>query len=119
PVTNGWNYFMYTYTDSNSCSNTAIDSVWVDDCLGINSANVNIYFMIAPNPTNDLITITTNLQSNNCKAMLYDMLGKELQMQMLISTNTQINLQGLSAGNYLLKVFDGDALVGVERVVKM
>ena len=118
-VANGWNYFLYTYTDSNSCSNTAIDSVWVDDCLGINSANGNIYFMIAPNPTNDFITITTNLQSNNCKAMLYDMLGKELLSHKINSKTTQLNLQRLSKGNYLLKVFDGDVLVGVERVVKM
>ena len=30
-----------------------------------------------------------------------------------------MNLQGLSIGNYLLKVVDGENLVGVKRVVKM
>ena len=118
-VSNGWNYFMYAYTDSNSCSNTAIDSLWVDDCLGINSAIGNIYFMVTPNPTNDNINITTNLQSNNCTAILYDMLGKELKSQKLNSNHTQMNLQGLSEGNYMLKVMDGESLIGVKRVVKM
>ncbi|MBL0054325.1 MAG: T9SS type A sorting domain-containing protein [Bacteroidetes bacterium] len=117
-VTNGWNYFVYVYTDSNSCSNTAMDSVWVDNCLGINSAIGNIYFMVTPNPTNDFITITSNLQSTNCTATLFDMLGKELKSQKLNTTHTQMNLQGLSEGNYLLKLFDGENLIGVKRVVK-
>ncbi len=118
-VSNGWNYFMYAYTDSNSCSNNATDSVWVDDCLGINSAIGNIYFMVTPNPTKDFITINTNLQSNNCTAILYDMLGKELKIQKLNSNHTQMNLSGLSEGNYLLKLFDEENLIGVKRVVKM
>jgi len=118
-VTNGWNYFVYAYTDSNSCSNTAMDSLWVDDCLGINSAIGNIYFMVTPNPTNDFITITTNLQSSNCTVTLFDMLGKELKMQKLNSNHTQMNLTGLSEGNYMLKVMDGESLIGVKRVVRV
>ena len=118
-VANGWSYFMYTYTDSNSCNKIAIDSVWVDDCLGLNLVEGNVYFMIAPNPTKEFIFITTNLQSNNCTAKFFDMLGKELKSQKLNSIHTQLNLQDLSEGNYLLKLFDGNVLVGVKRVVKM
>ena len=47
------------------------------------------------------------------------MLGKELKSQKLNSIHTQLNLQDLSEGNYLLKLFDGNVLVGVKRVVKM
>ncbi|MBK8847985.1 MAG: T9SS type A sorting domain-containing protein [Bacteroidetes bacterium] len=118
-VATGWNYFYYVYLDSNSCSNAATDSVWVDNCLGVNLLEGNIYFMVAPNPTNDFITITTNLASSNCIIALHDMLGKELLTQKLNATNTQINLQGLSAGNYLLKLFDENNLLGVKRAVKM
>ena len=118
-VATGWNYFYYVYMDSNSCSNAATDSVWVDNCLGVNLLEGNIYFMVAPNPTNDFITITTNLQSTNCTATLFDMLGKELKIQKLNSNHTQINLTGLSEGNYMLKVMDGESLVGVKRVVRV
>ena len=118
-VSTGWTLFYYQYTDSNSCSNNVTDSVWVDDCLGINFANENIYFMVAPNPTNDFITITTNMLNTNCYAILYDMLGKELILQKLISNKSQINLHDLSEGNYLMKVFDANSLIGVTRVVKM
>ncbi|MBK8847989.1 MAG: leucine-rich repeat domain-containing protein [Bacteroidetes bacterium] len=33
-VATGWNYFYYVYMDSNSCSNAATDSVWVDEAIG-------------------------------------------------------------------------------------
>nr|MBK9650177.1 T9SS type A sorting domain-containing protein [Bacteroidota bacterium] len=97
---------------TNTTSNTIIGT-------GFNYINSSSDISVYPNPTSNTITIATKNIGNKSIATLYDMQGRELKSQKLNTQQTQINLQGLSAGNYLLKIFDGDILVGVKRVVKM
>ena len=97
---------------TNTTSNTIIGT-------GFNYINSSSDISVYPNPTTNSITITTKNIGNNSIATLYDMQGRELKTQKLNTQQTQMNLQGLSIGNYLLKVVDGENLVGVKRVVKM
>nr|MBK9652502.1 T9SS type A sorting domain-containing protein [Bacteroidota bacterium] len=97
---------------TNSTINTIIGT-------GFNFTETQNNISVYPNPTDNSITIATNIVSNNGVIKLYDMLGKELKTQKINSHNAQMNLQEFSVGNYILKIFDGENLIGVKRVVKM
>ena len=96
---------------TNTTSNIIIDT-------GFNYINSSSDISVYPNPTTNTITIAIKNIGTNSIATLYDMQGRELKMQKLNAQHTQINLQGLSEGNYVLKVFDGENLIGVKREVK-
>ncbi|MBL0050106.1 MAG: leucine-rich repeat domain-containing protein [Bacteroidetes bacterium] len=108
----------YIYFDFNPPvqTNTTINTIIG---TGFNFTETQNNISVYPNPTNNSITIATNIVSNNGVIKLYDMLGKELKTQKINSHNAQMNLQEFSVGNYILKIFDGGSLVGVKRVVKM
>ena len=64
------------------------------------------YFSVYPNPTSEIIHIDSEVIIN--KVELFDLLGKQV-----ISTNeiTEINLNKLSKGIYILKVFSEIGIV--------
>ncbi|MBU2649917.1 MAG: T9SS type A sorting domain-containing protein, partial [Bacteroidetes bacterium] len=61
----GWNVITYTFTDNNSCTNAESDSIYVDNCVGINetspeSGRVKIY----PNPNNGTFKVSSEKEMN-------------------------------------------------------
>jgi uncharacterized repeat protein (TIGR01451 family) len=61
----GMQYITYQFTDSNGCSNSATDSIWVDLCLGINSISKDETFIVYPNPlTSNSLYIGYSLSNN-------------------------------------------------------
>lgn len=76
---------------------------------------------IAPNPTRDLIHISSDLFLQNpvVSIKLYDQIGRLYQVPQARQSdgNYQIDLQGLSSGIYLVHVI-ADGEIGLERVMK-
>ena len=87
----------YTYTDANSCSNTASDSIIVDICTSINEP-VNNSFSIYPNPTNGQFTIL--LPTDNGIITLTDMLGQRILKTQ--TTQKTTNLELVNNGVYIV-----------------
>ncbi len=87
----------YTYTDGNSCSNTATGNIYVDVCTGINETVNNNLFSIYPNPTSGQFTIVV---ADNAEIIVTDVLG-----QLVIKTQTTqqtTNLQLDNNGVYIV-----------------
>jgi uncharacterized repeat protein (TIGR03803 family) len=60
-------------------------------------------FTIIPNPNNGLFIL--KLSNNNAaEVSIFDLTGKQLLVEKVISKTTQMNLQGLSKGTYMIKV---------------
>ncbi|MEO8147617.1 MAG: T9SS type A sorting domain-containing protein [Bacteroidia bacterium] len=119
----GWNVILYSYTDSNGCTNIATDSVFVDLCLGVNSISGNETINIYPNPATDEITISYNFKNaSHIKIELYNSIGEKIKV--LVDEKYQVaenpqgfkNLAGLGKGIYLVKVSD-DENVFVKKLV--
>ncbi|MBA5793483.1 T9SS type A sorting domain-containing protein [Flavobacterium sp. xlx-214] len=74
--------------------------------------NLKVY----PNPTNDIINIETQetLQSYE----VYNVLGQQLQKG-LFNSNNQINLHGVTAGTYFIKVTTQQGSSATVKVVKL
>lgn len=60
-------------------------------------------FIVYPNPTQDLITVATDVMIE--KVALFNLLGQEVLQQYSINAKeTSFNLSSLPTGKYLLKV---------------
>jgi len=72
-----------------------------------------------PNPVSDQLTVTWGQHSTSAEFRLYDLTGR-LQLTKRITTGndkTLVEVSSLKPGIYLLKVTDGERVLGVEKVV--
>ena len=112
----GYNYFNYSYTDSNGCSNIASQNMFLEDsCIDTaalsikniagNTGSLSVY----PNPASDLINIKADgLTSGNYTLSLNNIDGQVVSiLQINVTGNvldTRMNMQNITAGIYFLNL---------------
>ena len=99
----GWNVITYSYTDENGCENSAVDSIFVDDCVGVaESYSGNESVIVYPNPNSGSFLI----KSNNVikKVILRNMTGELVYMESFSVKEAHIHLI-LPKGMYMMQVF--------------
>ncbi len=99
----GWNVITYTYEDANACENSAQDSIYVDDCVGVgelNGANniVNLY----PNPSMGSFTIESEQIIERIE--IIDQTGKMVLMRKVNDKATAISALR-SKGLYFVRIY--------------
>ena len=62
------------------------------------------YYYIYPNPTNDHIFLNITNEIIGSEFKIYNMLGNEIKIGTLLSTNTFVNLNDLPSGSYTLEI---------------
>ena len=93
----------YTYTNSNNCSNSVVDSYTVNACTDLPDFSVTTQAIIYPNPASNEIYIQ-QANSQPSKIKVFDIYGK-----LVISTTsnadlTRIQIDGLKAGLYFIQI---------------
>lgn len=101
----------YTYTDSNTCSNSASDNFRAADCtVGINDLDENALLSIYPNPSNGNFTIQLNSVSATALNMVItDLTGKQVYGYQTTQAEPvmQLNLSALQDGMYMINATMG------------
>lgn len=92
----------YSYTDTNGCENSDIQSIFVSGCLEITEAEKTI-FSIYPNPSSDVITIERDNASDYNKIKIYDLSGKVIFDKTVIENPMQIDVSSWSKGEYIVE----------------
>jgi hypothetical protein len=105
---------VYNYTDANNCSNSAIDSIYVDVCKGIKESTANANWSIYPNPSENEFTIFTN-EINN-EIWVTDLLGKIIIQKM--HNQTTLNLTIPESGVYIVFLKTDDGISQKKLIVK-
>jgi len=84
-----------------------------------NSNGITLEYKVYPNPTNELITITTKPYINeNLKYMLYDLSGILLQDKKIESEETEISMENYFSSVYFLKVLKDNLEVKTFKIIK-
>jgi len=99
----GWNVITYTYEDPNGCENSAQDSIYVDDCVGVDELkaleeSVNLY----PNPSMGSFILESD--ENIDKIEIIDQTGKMVMMRKISQDNTKISALR-SKGLYFIRIY--------------
>ncbi len=109
----GYNVITYTYTDTSGCSASAIDSIYVDLCLGISAATEELQVLIYPNPNNGNFTIQTTSYAD---VLIFDAQGKLVRTEKVQShIGHQITIE--ASGMYLITVIDNQGRRNTQRVL--
>jgi hypothetical protein len=85
--------------------------------IGDNDNDQNVSIDVYPNPAGDLVYVQTS-GTNLLKAMLYDVSGRCLIIEPVISGRAVINMQQLSPGTYLVKVAMDDGKTMQKKIIK-
>jgi hypothetical protein len=90
------------------------------DCsisVNTNEQNGEKYFSLSPNPFSEKLNITST-NNKESEIILYDIFGRKILSQQLLSPNTELKTTNLSKGVYLYEVRNKDSLVKNGKVVK-
>jgi PKD repeat protein len=102
----GWNVITYTYEDDNGCVNSALDSIYVDDCVGIGENDrqmltVNLY----PNPGTGFFKLDS--ENDIDRIEIIDQSGKMVMMRKIGGKSTSITALR-SKGLYFVRIYTAD-----------
>jgi len=108
PLVHGATY--YVVNEIGYCRSEAL-AITVQDLL--NRSNFDVFgFSYYPNPTNDILTFSSNQPIDN--VVVSNMLGQEVKVN-LSSDKTSLDMSNLASGNYLVKV----TIEGVSKTIKV
>ena len=87
--------------------------------VGIEITEINLELLAYPNPTNNNLTlIIGNHQIENLTYQLYDLQGKLLENNQMLSKRTVISMQNLPVATYILNIQDRKSLIKTFRIIK-
>ncbi|MBC7864158.1 MAG: T9SS type A sorting domain-containing protein [Bacteroidia bacterium] len=74
--------------------------------------------VVFPNPAKNYFTISTeNFNPQKCFYQMYDLSGKKLLEGKITNAQTQVQLQGFSNGEYIVKVFSDKEKISTHKIV--
>jgi hypothetical protein len=112
---------VYTaVSGSNGNSNQGVQQPYEFFVLGIdNYPAISLSMSVFPNPTQNIVNLKVESGSiDNLNFILYDINGQAIIREKLISTLTQVAMQNLAAGSYLLRVNDTQKELKTFKIIK-
>lgn len=99
----------YTFSDANSCVNSASFEITVDDCAGIEN-QVEYGFIIAPNPANHDLVVKAKSSINQSNIQMISVVGKimDIPMTMIDAHAVKLDVSSLSKGTYFIRLVEND-----------
>lgn len=97
----GWNVITYTYEDENSCINSATDSIYVDNCVGISNNKPEGLVNIYPNPNNGSFKIYSAIKIKSLEIINHQ--GKVVYTETPDNKEVKINAK-ITKGIYIIRM---------------
>lgn len=110
PTIGGQGYFVKVKLD-----NCESNSACVISTLSTNDFDLNTKLSIYPNPSNSIFNIDIDA---NASIELYDIVGKKLKSDKIVTGTSQLDLSNFGSGIYLLKVTNESNQTKTVRLIK-
>lgn len=106
---------IYTYTNSNNCSNSVAQNITVSPCTGIESIVTDKGITIFPNPFSNTITIEGIGESS--EVTMYNVLGDQIGHWRIKAGDSALRTEQIPAGVYFLQIKTEKGFI-TKRMVK-
>ena len=108
---------VYTYTDAYSCTDTAMQTLLVDVCTGIQSGldNKESGIVLFPNPFKTSINLMN--VKGSADLLLFNLLGEELGSWKIKNENNTLETGNLPSGIYLLQIKTENGVL-IKKLIK-
>ena len=109
-----------TYTGSNGSVAQGIQQTYdITALLGAEISAIKLELVAYPNPIQETLTLKINNYKNEkLTYQLYDLHGKLWDSQSVKGAHTQLDMNNLAVGTYLLSIQDEELLVKTFRIIK-
>lgn len=104
----GTHEIAYNYTDANGCSATAIETITVTVCQGVELNNYSS-ILIYPNPAIENLTIKNNSLQTLQNIIITNLLGEIVLRKDVVILSEQtinVNINVLPGGSYIIRIGD-------------
>jgi PKD repeat protein len=113
-ATVGYNVITYTYEDENGCVNSLQDSIYVDQCVGINDKLSENTIHIYPNPNQGEFTVSCNSVIE--RIWIINQKGETVFDEMSDAVTVRVNTD-LSKGVYFLRIITSDNTEAISKKI--
>ena len=109
-----------TYTGSNGSVAQGIQQTYdITALLGAEISAIKLELVAYPNPIQETLTLKINNYKNEKLIyQLYDLQGKLWDSQSVKGAQTQLDMNDLAVGTYLLSIQDEELLIKTFRIIK-
>ena len=109
-----------TYTGSNGSVAQGIQQTYdITALLGAEISAIKLELVAYPNPIQETLTLKINNYKNEkLTYQLYDLHGKLWDSQSVKGAHTQLDMNNLAVGTYLLSIQDEELLIKTFRIIK-
>ncbi|HSY60563.1 MAG TPA: T9SS type A sorting domain-containing protein, partial [Cytophaga sp.] len=123
-----WNGTTYTssntytahFTNRAGCDSTATLVLVITSCTDIEPGSSPLEFQLLPNPNNGLVKIILPENNEACRFVIYGITGEKIKDLAIEAktTETQLDLQDLNPGAYIVTVTDTAGNRVIKRMIK-
>ena len=108
------------YNNSTVSVNQGIQQAYeIFSVVGVQTPNPKFNLSLYPNPTTNFITLSIDAAHiKNLSYKVYDITGKQITLQKINSTTTQISMEELLVTTYFVSVFSTEGIVKTFRIIK-
>ncbi|WP_343635138.1 PKD domain-containing protein [Fluviicola sp.] len=110
----GTETITYSFTDANGCSNTATNTIMVDECLGLNETELEA-ITVYPNPTEGKL-ILSNITGNTTYTVV-SVSGQVVSNGVVSSAANSIDISAFENGVYVLQLSQEQGVQSI-RIIK-
>ena len=111
-----------SYTSVSAAGNSISQGVQqpyeISTVTSVSSESVNLEMLVYPNPTVSGVKLSVPQNSENLSCQLTDISGKLILQQNITADNTNLAMDELPKGTYLLNVYRNQSIVKTFRVIK-
>jgi len=93
------------FFDYNSAITTNIPTTKIEQALGIKDFSFGKYFVVYPNPVNEVLNITAKEDIQLSSIQIYNVLGQLIRVISNAKNTENIDVSNLNSGNYFIKIF--------------
>ncbi len=111
---------VYT-TNQNSDGSVAqgVQQAFEISVVSVTNTTINLDLTVYPNPTTKYLNINVlDSNFNKLSYALYDLQGRIIKSEKIVTTNTLINMQGLAVATYFLKVKQNQQIQKTFKIIK-
>ena len=116
----GLHNIIYTYADSNNCSNSDTVQILVDVCTGTQTVSANQSISIFPNPSKGIFTLVFAGEAKQSQIEIYNLLGEKVAQNVFANGagNLEIDLSDRPDGIYFLQIKTAQGeVVGNKKII--
>jgi hypothetical protein len=111
------NTFTVTGYNAQGCSSTALVNVLVNSCNGLPENPLGREIEFFPNPAHGVLSVRLTSEQPGYSILIFDTQGKTVLAQPLEGIESNINLEYLSRGLYILQIRDQAEILRHSKLV--